>query len=65
MQSAQAKLLAQGVSGVTPQGMLNGSVELVSTLAILHLSLITSFTMTSIFTGHAQELSQAGRYIDV
>ena len=30
MQSAQAKLVAQGVSGVTSQGMINGAVELVS-----------------------------------
>ena len=30
MQSAQARLLAQGVSGVTTAGMINGAVELVS-----------------------------------
>lgn len=29
MQASQAKLVAQGVSGVTSQGMINGSVELV------------------------------------
>lgn len=30
MQAAQARLLAQGVSGVTTAGMINGAVELVS-----------------------------------
>ncbi len=30
MQLAQAQLVAQGVSGVTPKGMMTGQVELVS-----------------------------------
>lgn len=35
MQAAQARLLAQGVSGVTTAGMINGAVELVSAHASL------------------------------
>lgn len=34
MQTAQARLLAQGVSGVTTTGMMNGAVELVGALCL-------------------------------
>ena len=40
MQSAQARLLAQGVSGVTTAGMINGAVELVSVAAHLQVCMV-------------------------
>ena len=36
MQSAQAQLIGQGVSGVTPKNMLNGTVDLVRLLQMLY-----------------------------
>lgn len=34
MQTAQARLLAQGVSGITTTGMMNGAIELVSAFCL-------------------------------
>ena len=50
MQLAQAQLVAQGVSGVTPKGMMTGQVELVS--CSLGLSVQMSVISISLMFGH-------------
>ena len=50
MQAAQARLLAQGVSGVTTAGMINGAVELVSAHASL--KIIACCNVAHVRTNH-------------